>query len=198
MGRHTLRVALNRLAALGLVEIRKSEGTFVNSVISMSFSEPLKEMLEEKVRNVESFLEVRKVLESWAANLAAEKATGEHLAKLERALGQMEVARDSGELVAKADMEFHMVLSEAAGNPILNHLMSSFVALMHETRSLRLLVTNPLVTQALGQQHNEIYLAIRARNPDLASQKVEDHLGYIQKTVHRLLSHETLPTLANG
>ncbi len=187
VGRHTLRVALNRLAALGLVEIRKYEGTFVKSVTSVSLSEPLIDMLEEKVRNVKSFLEVRKVLESWAAKEAAERATREHLTKMERALEQMKAAQNSGELVAKADIEFHMVLSEAAGNPILNHLMSSFVILMHETRSLRLLVTDPTVTQALSQQHNEIYMAIRAREPDLAYRMVEEHMDYILKIVHQLL-----------
>jgi GntR family transcriptional repressor for pyruvate dehydrogenase complex len=198
VGRHTLRVALNRLAAAGLVEIRKSEGTFVKSITSISVGEPLKEMLEQKVRNIDSFLEVRKILESWAAAQAAEKATGEQLRKMQEALKQMEAARTNGDLVAKADMEFHMAIAGAAANPILVHLMSSFVALMHETRNLRLLVTDPTVTQAIWRQHEAIFLAIRSREASLASLKVSEHISYIQKTIRHLLSLEALPEFERG
>lgn len=191
VGRHTLRVALNRLAVLGLVEIRKSEGTFVKSVTSVSLDAPLKEMLEQKVRNIESFLEVRKILESWAAAQAAEKRTAEHLLRMENSLKKMGTAQvNDREFVAKADLEFHMALAEAAGNPILVHMMSSFVVLMHETRSLRLLVTDPAVAQIILRQHEEIYSAVLNSKPDLAAQRVNEHLSYIQNTIRHVLSPE--------
>ena len=198
VGRHTLRVALNRLAALGLVEIRKNEGTFVNSVTSAPLVKPLKEMLEQRVRNIEDFLEIRKVLESWGAVQAAKNASNVHLARMARALEQMKAAQGIGEAVAKADVEFHMALSEAAGNPILVHLMDSFVTLMHETRGLRLLITDPTVTQPIMRQHEEIYMAVRDQRAELASEKVVEHLTYIQQTIQKLVSSNEYSLFAKG
>ena len=169
VGRHTLRVALNRLAALGFLEIIKNKGAFVKSVTPASLSDSLKDMLEREVRNMVSFLEIRKLLESWTASQAAEKATEEDLMNMERALDEMRSAIAKGESIARGDLAFHLAISAAADNTVMLHIMDAFVTLMHSTQRLRALATNPQTTPELMRQHEEIYKAMRERNPALAA-----------------------------
>jgi DNA-binding FadR family transcriptional regulator len=76
VGRSSVREALIRLSAVGLIETRKTEGYFVRS-ITEDMMGPLKAFIEDEMRNLIDFMEVRKSLDIWCAIEAIKKGTEE-------------------------------------------------------------------------------------------------------------------------
>jgi DNA-binding FadR family transcriptional regulator len=67
---------------------------------------------------LEYLTEVRTIVEPAAARLAADRATEEDLAALDKALGQMAAASGSADAV-EADLDFHRALLASTHNPLL-------------------------------------------------------------------------------
>ena len=117
-----LREALKVLSAKGIIGARQKRGTFVRERTAwnlldgdvmrwQSAGPPDLELLEY-------LTEVRTIVEPAAARLAADRATEEDLAALDKALGQMAAADGSADAV-EADLDFHRALLAATHNPLL-------------------------------------------------------------------------------
>jgi DNA-binding FadR family transcriptional regulator len=117
-----LREALKVLSAKGIIGARQKRGTFVRERTSwnlldgdvmrwQSAGPPDLELLEY-------LTEVRTIVEPAAARLAADRATEEDLAALDKALSQMAAADGSSDAV-EADLDFHRALLAATHNPLL-------------------------------------------------------------------------------
>ena len=66
-----------------------------------------------------SLQEIRRILEPGAAVLAATRRSPEQLARLQRALADMQAARRNPEAMVAADVRFHLALITAANNELL-------------------------------------------------------------------------------
>jgi DNA-binding FadR family transcriptional regulator len=117
VSRNTLREALRALVHLGLLEARAGDGTYVRA------SNELESVLVRRATASpsEDVLELRAILEEYAAGLAAVRRTSEDLVELRRLL---DCADDAGrtrdmELIAEVDGEFHRALVRAGGNELL-------------------------------------------------------------------------------
>ena len=80
----------------------------------------------------------------------------------------MEQAEKDGEIGEDADMRFHMAIANATHNEILIHLMRSvsevMVSVLRETREV--LIYSEQKTVSLINEHQSIYDAIKAREPE--------------------------------
>ena len=76
ISRQSIREALNRAEAMGLIEIRQGEGSFILSSINEALKTPLTLIIEEEAERVFDFLEMRKLIEGWCVEIAAKEATG--------------------------------------------------------------------------------------------------------------------------
>ena len=117
-----LREALKVLSAKGIIGARQKRGTFVQERTAwnlldgdvmrwQSAGPPDLELLEY-------LTEVRTIVEPAAARLAADRASEEDLAALDKALSQMAAADGSADAV-EADLDFHRALLAATHNPLL-------------------------------------------------------------------------------
>jgi DNA-binding FadR family transcriptional regulator len=117
VSRNTLREALRALVHLGLLEARAGDGTYVRA------SNELESVLVRRavVSPSEDVLELRAILEEYAAGLAAVRRTSEDLAELRRLLDCADEAGRSGDMeaIAEVDGEFHRALVRAGGNELL-------------------------------------------------------------------------------
>lgn len=123
-----VREALAALAAAGLVESRQGQGTFVRGIGESGASvdgwlgpTPGPEELQE-------YLEARRVLERYAVEQAARRATPEHRARLRALVAEMAGALDDPARYARADLALHMTVAEAAGNRVLLRMMKALQA----------------------------------------------------------------------
>lgn len=187
VGRSAIREALSGLRALGVVEMRQGEGTYITQFDASKFSMPVEAALLMKREDIKELSEVRKILEVGAAGSAAVNYLTQDLQAVENALEMMEEAECHGELGEKADLEFHLAIANATHNRMLINLMSSvsdlMVESMRETRYLLLYSENRMTS--LLEEHQLIYRAIKERNPEKAQSYMLNHLIGVEKVLNK-------------
>lgn len=183
VSRASVREALLKLEAKGLIYSRQGDGTFVAQSLTPAITDPLANLMEGDPGALSDVLECRHGLEVLAASHAAQRARPELREKVRTRFADLEIAhaRRDPELEAQADMEFHMAIAEASGN----------VALVQLTRSLFDLLARQALQNweriyrqeerraAIHEQHRAILDAILARDPEGARAAAQRHLAYI-------------------
>lgn len=191
VGRAAIREALTALRAMGLIEMKQGEGTYVREFDPAMLSFPISTAILMSKEDVAHLLEVRKLLEVGAAGLAARKRTEEDLRAMQSALTQMREVIGDEELGEKADFLFHMAIAEATKNPLLVSLMNNVSGMMMETmRETRRiwLFAKQATTEQLLEDHIAIFEAIRDQNAELAQERMKEHLGHVEKVLANYIS----------
>lgn len=126
----SIREAMSMLSSAGLIETRAGRGTFVAAVGSgdgipgrTRAGVAISPVLERK--QVEELIEAREILEGHIIRLAAQRASTEQIEQLRAALGRMQQGVGDPASYSEADVAFHMVLAQAAGNAVLLDAMTN-------------------------------------------------------------------------
>lgn len=178
VGRSAVREALSALRAMGLIEMKQGEGTYVKNFDSSSLTKSLNNRLLMKKEDILNLLEVRKVLEVGAVRVAAVKRTEDNLQNMKHWLDEM-----AGE---KADFQFHMGIAESSHNNILLELMNHVSEMIAETigESRRIILYGEQTTsERLIEEHQVIYDAVLKQDVELAQQAMLDHLTNVEHIV---------------
>jgi GntR family transcriptional repressor for pyruvate dehydrogenase complex len=180
ISRPPLREALKTLECLGFIEIMQRRKSIVKSLADFSFQNPLAKVIQGDAAMVVQLLEVRMILESWAAAEASRLATEENVRTLETVYRDLERDFQNDELGVEADVRFHLSIYHATQNTVLSHIASTLLALLHETQRVtrQIMFTETMNKERLLQQHGVILGAIRERNPDRAREAILIHLDY--------------------
>ncbi|MGP3919078.1 FadR/GntR family transcriptional regulator [Nonomuraea sp. 10N515B] len=128
VGRSTVREALRALAGAGLVQARQGSGVFVIA------TEPAEDWPARLRRAaITHVYEVRMMVETQAARLAAERRTDQDVAAMRAAL-ETRAAAAAGDDAAfvDADIALHAAVVAAAGNPVLTDLFAEFAPVLRE------------------------------------------------------------------
>lgn len=187
VSRPKLREAFRVLAARGLVEVRRSEGAYIRPLTGTAMAPAMVELFERHRIAFLDFLEYRREQESFAAHLAAQRATEADHDTLGRILAEMAAAEtaDDWTLGAEVDLRFHMAVAEAAHNAMMVHVMRSIYALMSRAVSLNRAFLDARAAEAarpvLLEQHREIAEAVIAGRPDAAAEASERHIDHIER-----------------
>jgi GntR family transcriptional regulator, transcriptional repressor for pyruvate dehydrogenase complex len=132
VSRPTVREALKRWEALGIVEMRKGAGAFLKASVSPNLLHvPLILARPEKVESLLQVLQVRRALEGEAAAICARSASDSDIAEIEQALVRLETARSLGD-DSEEDWQFHQIIIAAAANPFFTKIIQSMHTLMHQ------------------------------------------------------------------
>lgn len=131
---------------------------------------------------VDSLLEVRELLEGYAAEKAAVHADEVQVAKMAAALGEGE-ALPLCELEAYKllDESFHEMIWQASHNPTLVHLMESLRDQIYLVMSTT--VTLPGRRSESLQEHRQLLKAIRQRDPQAAGHHARQHMKNARRAV---------------
>lgn len=133
--------------------------------------------------------QVRGSLESLAADYATRQARPEHLAQFERLHERMTGAARSFDLQEfyRANVEFHHLLSVAAGNAYLSRLLSTVEVAIRRFGSRSLSQGR---MDAVLAEHAAIIDAMRAGDAQRAADAAADHAAQARtSTLNRLLGH---------
>ena len=118
--------------------------------------------------------EVRMLLETNLAALAAERGNEEHFTVLAEELAEMYATIDDPAQYLIHDVRFHRTIAQASGNPILAALMETVSTALYEER--RKTAERARDRKSSLEAHREIYRAIRTANPAEARNAMERHL----------------------
>lgn len=183
VSRASVREALSALEMMGLLEIRSGEGTYIKQVNIDSVVAPLAWVLSMEKDMVLELLEVRKILETQAAVLAAERAEAEEISEMKDALDQMKMDLQAGRLGDSSDHSFHYAIARGTRNKILIRLMNAISDTMVQTlRASRIkLFESEGVPERLYEEHQNIFRAIEAKSQTEAHSLMLQHLEGVEK-----------------
>lgn len=183
VSRPSIREAIYKAEAMGLVDVRHGEGVFVVSSLRETIKSPMKVLLEEEAEKIFDFLEIRRLIEVWCAGRAATKATEEDLEKIKKILKGMEQVVPTDSKWEKEDTGFHLAIAAATKNVLALHIMHALKHSFASYFTLRRITTKDDRKGPLLKQHTEIYQAISQRDSNLAQEKILDHLDFIEKLI---------------
>ncbi|WP_417687618.1 pyruvate dehydrogenase complex transcriptional repressor PdhR [Pseudidiomarina sp.] len=188
VSRPSLREAIQKLEARGLLERRQGGGTYVCDNMQQRVAEPLLELLTQHPESQFDLLEFRHALEGISAYYAAMRGTPNDLERIEEAFAAIKAEPDA-ELAAQAQTlsEFNLRICEASHNVILLHLVRSMQPLLQKNiqQNLQDLAHKPGVMQELHEHRQHIVTAIKAGDPEQARETCHQLLAYIE---HALLA----------
>ncbi|GAA3758260.1 FadR/GntR family transcriptional regulator [Microbacterium kribbense] len=174
VGRSAVREALAALEILGIVDVRPGSGTYLRGQASELLPQTLRWGLLIGERNTAELLELRSGLEIYVARLAAGRADGATGAALAGHLERMRATVGDLKAFARADLAFHDVLAEIAGN-------ATLVDQLHVVRALLQVYADRAVrggaeaATALAE-HEIICTAVVAGDEDAAASAMAVHM----------------------
>jgi GntR family transcriptional regulator, transcriptional repressor for pyruvate dehydrogenase complex len=178
VSRPTVREALKRWEALGIVEMRKGSGVYLRKPVGRNILHvPLVLSQLSKVKGLLYGLEVRRALEGEAAAICAASASPDRIAMIEKALVKMEAAHAKGNS-SEEDWEYHQSIIEATGNPLFTQIIQSMRDLVHQFWENPLQIPN--FAEASFPFHRTMFDAIARRDPQAAraeALKIIDSVG---------------------
>jgi GntR family transcriptional repressor for pyruvate dehydrogenase complex len=187
VGRSTIREATATLKAQGWVDVRHGGGTFV-----LRDKEPANEIWQapeiQDIQQLKAWIELRYILETESASLAAKRRTEGQLDNLKRISQEMMALQEESQL-DEADIRFHIAIAQASGNPLLagtlESLFSSMGPIMRESRRLWLFAEQSEASR-LSEEHFLLVEAISLGIPAVAKQRMAIHLRKVEKTLKAL------------
>jgi GntR family transcriptional repressor for pyruvate dehydrogenase complex len=189
ISRGVARESVRALEERGLVSVKHGGHTVVNprEAWDLFDAEVITAALggAAAVSLLGDYLECRRIIEIEAAGLAASRASGEHVARLEERLEAMKaaVAQRKAHIQEReyhaADVAFHLALVEATGNEAL-------VSLVRRIDAALLAARYPLARPAYRQtraipEHEAILAAVRARDEAAARDATRAHLDTVEQ-----------------
>ena len=189
VSRTSIREALRILELSDIIEIRQGDGTFIKNISLNRVQKELSNvLLNEDNAILFEMLELRLILESQCASLAALRASGRDIEKIARALEAMKAAHDDMKAGLQADLAFHMAIAESAHNSVLEQLIASLAPHMQNTievtRKHRLSSTAN-ITRTFDE-HRAIFIAISRGESDKAKALMEDHIRTVRQELLEL------------
>ena len=182
VSRPSLREALQKLEAKGFLEQVQGDGTYVKSVTADSFDSFIEEFAK-KENAIFDLVEIRRILETWAAYVAAERATESEIKQLQEYLNEMKEAKDYGEIGYVSDANFHSTISYATHNVLLIHIMNNIYEWIERVsfEVRKNMYRDEKSHEELLAQHTAIFNAIKDRKPLSAYNAMNMHMDYIFK-----------------
>lgn len=174
VSRNTIRTALNRLNALGILEVRHGEGYFLKDINVDVFSNLQLPILLEAHSNLETLTEFRIGIEPQGAALAAVKAAAEDIDDMQRALELSWQHIHDKERYAVYDMDFHLAVAKASGNSIIFRSVEMLKALY--TVWLRNFV-RVHGNDKSNSFHTKVFEAIKNHDAENAHRHMAEHLA---------------------
>lgn len=174
VSRNPVREAIRALEGTGLVEVIARRGAYVSRL------DPLK---------IRQLLELRSVIEAYAAELAAKNRSCADLVALRNCLAAGRMASANNDLFTAVALhrEFHIAVERASGN---EHLESIVAPLRHKTELVfSMLADSRGVT--VWDDHQRIVDAIAFGDADAARKCTFDHMASVMRDL-------AVTTSANG
>lgn len=173
VARSSVREATKILAYLGVLESKRSEGTFVANGFQESMIDPMiYGIILNQGEDFESLMELREMTEVGILRLAIKKQNPEGLERIRQALEQFEAAVDSPsenvvEEAFQADNSFHDAVSALCQNALVDKINRVVRVLTYAVRheTVKTMVTTDRSKELL-QAHWRIYEVLQNKDPE--------------------------------
>ncbi|MCX7311280.1 MAG: FCD domain-containing protein [Hyphomicrobiales bacterium] len=179
VSRIVARDALRTLEALGIAEIRmgKGGGARVARGNPRLFAEALAVQLDLTGVTPAEIMDAQRAIECLAAELAAENATDEDVAKLRQIANDSEASLNDAARTTELGASFHLAVAEASHNRV---LVVQLISLQHVSWPRRNPTLTPKVARRILDVHKELLALIEIRDAAGARKLMDDHVKMIR------------------
>ena len=182
VGRSTVREAVCRLQALGVVEVRKGSGTYLlRPVNAHAVHLPLTINTEALRDRLLQTLEVRRCLELEACAIAATRATAADIVAIEGKLIAMERVFLKAGTAGREDLAFHLAIFDATGNPLFRQLLEGIREAWEGFFDQPF--DRPHFARRSYPFHRELFDAIRGHDAERARERMAAILAIVEEDI---------------
>lgn len=174
VSRGTIREAMKILAATGVVEVKRGDGTYVADVFAQTLFDPLMFKMFCSSHTVRDIVQLREMLEIAVVELIIRNADTESIDKLEGINNRLRQELASSVDVQKAyeyDIAYHRCMGECTKNPLLRILYEFAIDFLESSISdmYKDLRGDPQAVIIMSPVHHDrMITAMRTRNVELA------------------------------
>jgi DNA-binding GntR family transcriptional regulator len=161
VSRTPVREALRQLELEGLVTIIPNKGAYVNGITA---------------KDIFDIYEIRSYLEGLCAKWACRNITKEQLEELDEItyLSDFHIQKEHWEQIFELDNRFHLLLYEACGSKVLEHILADYHHYVERVRKNTLSSKDRAAEAA--KEHKAILDAVRTKEEDLAEKLANEHI----------------------
>ena len=180
VSRISVRDAIRQLVGMGILSIRRGEGTFVSEVFPKDYFNALLPVLMVDRVSLMEILDFREMIESESARVAAIRADANDIERMKKALENMYEAEGDCFRFALEDMNFHTAIALATHNSVIIKVN----AIVHDMQK-KAMEEIVALTGFLGglYHHKRILEVIIEKNEEASEQFMREH---IRDTINKI------------
>ena len=182
VGHPTVREALKKLEAIGVVEIRHGSGVYVTRtedvlVMASDYSGKVTKKL------LLDLIQARAPIEMQSVALASRNGTEEDFAEMRRSLTTAGQNLDNDAVLNSVNMAFHRQIASASGNAVIAQLLDVMQTLFTDEQRLILGIFGSRKQD--HQEHLSIFAALEQREEQVAKERMRQHLDGVAAAIER-------------
>jgi len=181
VSRTAIREALRSLEMMGYIESNVGGGTYIKSISLENVMNPFSAMLSQDEKLLRDLIDVRLILETEIASLAAKRITPDKIEMIEGTLIQMENEVEAGENSIGGENAFHDALAVASENSAMSIILDMCSELLFRTRLATLSI--PGQPRKSLEDHRAIFEAIKQGDGKSAAKAMREHLNKALKNL---------------
>lgn len=186
VGRNSVREALKIMEAVGLVESRIGEGTFVVDQVGASIGRHIGFSIAVWGSTTLELMDARLLIEVEAARAAADRVLPRDVQAMQGSVDQMEAALDYPAYL-EADMAFHRQVAQSTRNEIVAHIVHDLTDLLQQT--IHQVHADRLMARRAGAlSHQAILDAIARNDGSQAANLMREHLAFAKDMWQTVIS----------
>jgi DNA-binding FadR family transcriptional regulator len=176
VGRPAVREAYRALELIGIVKTRKGKqgGAFITERDRQTVTETLSDLIRLRQVDMSHLTEARLVLEKDVAELAIRRIGAEEIARLKACIEAAIDQSKRGITATVENLQFHMLLGEMSGNPILSMMLASTLDLLQMV--IGAVAPGPEVSLLNAEEHYAIVDALQSGDFERLRPILEDHI----------------------
>ncbi|ORC15757.1 MULTISPECIES: FadR/GntR family transcriptional regulator [Rothia] len=193
LSRNSLREAVKALEVIGVLDVRRGDGTYVTDLGTDYLTDAVSFILDlHQESSLLELFEVRRILEAAAVEKAAARITDQDILELEEQMQTIRQALQQGgatdtdvstiNTLVEHDIAFHQFVLNLADNSYLASLTDSLASHTTRVRIWRGLTDSQAVERTLIE-HQAIVDALTERNPALARAVMTHHICGVERFI---------------
>ena len=189
VSRNSIREAIKMLSSIGIIEIRRGEGTFIRETVSESVLNPLVMQLAFCDKKPEELIELRIFFDTAVATLALEHLQDSDIELLSQLNEQILICienNENPEQMSELDMKFHIEFIRITRNGLISRIGETIYKLFFASIN-----NSVLYNENYGfvyQNHCAIIEAMKSRDQQKVNEVVKKSLTYWRKQLESAIS----------